>query len=98
MLLENEQHGTIQPHYETIRKDRYANRYFRWTRFVMRNLHPYHRRFIVDCPFGDVTRFQDRWQWIGHDRSMWASWVGLKQVERDRLVALSNEAVVGHHW
>ena len=98
MLLENEQHGTIQPHYETIRKDRYANRYFRWTRFVMRNLHPYHRRFIVDCPFGDVTRFQDRWQWIGHDRGMWASWVGLEQAERDRLVALSNEAVVGHHW
>jgi len=98
MLLENEQRDTIQPHYETIRKDRYANRYFRFTRFVMRNIHPHHRRFILDCPFGDVTRFEDRWQWIGHARGMWATWVGLEQGERDRLVGLSNEDVVGHRW
>ncbi len=98
MLLENEQRNTIQPHYETIRKDRYANRYFRFTRFAMRNIHPHHRRFILDRPFGDVTRFEDRWQWIGHTRGMWASWVGLAQTERDRLVALSNEDVVAHQW
>ncbi len=98
MLLENEQHHTIQPHYETIRKDPYANRYFRFTRFAMRNIHPHHRRFILDHPFGDVTRFDDRWQWIGHPRGMWASWVGLAQTERDRLVALSNEDVVAHRW
>ncbi|MCY7330675.1 MAG: hypothetical protein LH618_19135 [Saprospiraceae bacterium] len=98
MLLENEQRNTIQPHYETIRKDAYANRYFRFTRFVMRNIHPHHRRFLLDNPWGDVTRFDDRWQWIGHPRGMWASWVGLAQAERDRLVALSNEDVVAHRW
>lgn len=98
MLLENEQRNTIQPHYETIRKDAYANRYFRFTRFVMRNIHPYHSRFIFDFPLGDVTRFEDRWQWISHKKGMWPSWVGLDQKERDRLVMLSNEAVVAHHW
>lgn len=98
MLLENEQRNTIQPHYEVIRKDRYANRYFRFTRFVMRNIHPHHRRFMLDHPLGDVTRFDDRWRWISHARGMWASWVGLKETERDRLVALSNEEVVRHHW
>lgn len=98
MLLENEQRDTIQPHYETIRRDPYANRYFRFTRFAMRNIHPQHRRFIFDHPFGDVTRFADRWRWIGHSRGMWASWVGLEQAERDRLVALSNEDVVAHRW
>ena len=98
MLLENEQHNTIQPHYETIRKDAYANRYFRFTRFVMRNIHPHHRRFIFDFPFGDVTRFEDRWQWITHPKGMWPTWVGLGQKERDRLVSLSNESVVAHQW
>lgn len=98
MLLENEQKHTIQPHYETIRKDPYANRYFRFTRFVMRNIHPHHRRFIFDVPLGDVTRFEDRWRWISHKKGMWPTWVGLNRKERDRLVALSNEDVVAHHW
>lgn len=98
MLLENEQKHTIQPHYETIRKDPYANRYFRFTRFVMRNIHPHHRRFIFDVPLGDVTRFEDRWRWISHKKGMWTTWVGLNRTERDRLVALSNEDVVAHHW
>ncbi len=98
MLLENEQRNTIQPHYDLIRLDRYANRYFRFTRFAMRNIHPHHRRFILEFPFGDVTRFDDRWRWIGHNRGMWATWTGLEQAERDRLVALSNEDVVSHRW
>ncbi|MFN0034707.1 MAG: hypothetical protein ACKVUS_06560 [Saprospiraceae bacterium] len=98
MLLENEQRNTIQPHYEIIRKDGYANRYFRFTRFVMRNIHPHHRRFIFDFPLSDVTRFDDRWQWISHANGMWPTWVGLPQKERDRLVALSNEDVVAHNW
>lgn len=98
MLLENEQRNTIQPHYETIRKDPYANRYFRFTRFVMRNIHPHHRRFIFDFPLGDVTRFEDRWRWISHPKGMWPSWVGLERKERDRLVSLSNEDVVAHNW
>lgn len=98
MLLENEQFHTIQPHYETIRKDKYANRYFRFTRFVMRNIHPHHRRFIFDFPLGDVTRFTDRWQWISHTKGMWPTWVRLDQKERDRLVALSNEDVIRHYW
>lgn len=98
MLLENEQKYTIQPHYEAIRKDPYANRFFRFTRFVMRNIHPHHRRFIFDFPFGDVTRFEDRWRWISHKKGMWTTWVSLDRKERDRLVALSNEDVVRHHW
>ena len=98
MLLENEQRNTIQPHYETIRKDNYANRYFRFTRFVMRNIHPHHRRFIFDFPFSDVTRFDDRWRWISHKKGMWTTWVGLEQQERDRLVSLTNEDVVAHCW
>ncbi len=98
MLLQNEQRQTIQPHYETIRRDAYANRYFRFTRFAMRNIHPHHRRFIFDHPLGDVTRFADRWHWIDHAKGMWTSWVGLTQAERNRLVALSNEDVVRHYW
>ena len=98
MLLENEQRHTIQPHYETIRGDAYANRYFRFTRFAMRNIHPHHRRFIFDFPLGDVTRFADRWRWISHPKGMWPTWAGLPQTERDRLVSLSNEDVVKHNW
>ena len=98
MLLENEQRNTIQPHYESIRMNRYANRYFRFTRLVMRNIHPYHRRFIFEFPLGDVTYFNDRWRWISHPKGMWATWVSLKQQERDRLVALSNEDVIAHKW
>jgi hypothetical protein len=98
MLFENEQRDTIQPHYETIRRDPYANRYFRFTRLVMRQIHPHHRRFIFDLPWGDVTRFPDRWRWISHPTGMWPAWTGLKQSERDRLVGLSNEAVIGHRW
>ncbi len=98
MLLENEQRHTIQPHYETIRADAYANRYFRFTRFAMRNIHPHHRRFIFDFPLGDVTRFDGRWRWISHPKGMWPTWVGLSRTERDRLVALPNEDVVRHRW
>ena len=98
MLLENEQLNTIQPHYERIRTDKYSNRYFRFTRFVMRNIHPHHRRFILDCPLGDVTQFHDRWYWISHPKGMWQSWVELEQTERDRLVSLSNDDVVSHNW
>jgi hypothetical protein len=29
---------------------------------------------------------------------MWANWARLSQSERDRLVSLSNEAVIKHHW
>ncbi|MDX1913680.1 MAG: hypothetical protein SFV22_19450 [Saprospiraceae bacterium] len=98
MLLENEQCHTIQPHYDIIRKDNYARPYFRLTRFVMRNIHPHHRRFIVEFPLGDITRFADRWRWISHPRGMWARWVAAGETERSRLVALSNEAVVKHRW
>ncbi|HLP93957.1 MAG TPA: hypothetical protein VK168_07965 [Saprospiraceae bacterium] len=98
MLLKNEQQSTIQPHYEQIREDAYANRFFRFTRFVMRNIHPYHRRFILEFPLNDVTRFEDRWKWITHPAGMWPRWVQLPQLERDRLVALSNQQVVSHQW
>lgn len=98
MLLKTEQLLTIQPHYEAIREDFYANRFFRFTRFVMRNIHPYHRRFILEFPFGDVTFFADRWQWISHPNGMWARWIQLPQIERNRLVALPNEAIIKHQW
>ncbi len=98
MLLHNEQFNTIQPHYNLIKKDAYSARYFWFTRFVMRQIHPHHRRFIFSVPLGDVTVFKDRWQWIEGASGMWHTWAALPQAERDRLVGLSNEAVVGHHW
>jgi hypothetical protein len=96
LLLQNEQQHTIQPHYDAIKKDAYSARYFWFTRFVMRNIHPYHRRFIFCQPLGDVTTIHDRWRWIS--RSMWPSWCALPEAERSRLVALSNEEVMRHRW
>lgn len=96
LLLQNEQQTTIQPHYDTIKKDPYSARYFWFTRLVMRNIHPYHRRFIFCLPLGDVTRFSDRWHWI--TRSMWPRWCALSQAERSRLVALPMEGLIGHRW
>jgi hypothetical protein len=98
MLLRNEQQNTIQPHYDTIKKDPYSARYFWFTRFVMRNIHPYHRRFILSLPLGDVTQIQYRWRWIDGARGMWQTWCNLPQAERDRLVALDNETVIYHRW
>jgi hypothetical protein len=98
MLLENEQHNTVQPHYNRIKLDAYSRRYFWFTRFAMRNIHPYHRWFFLDLPFQDVTIFDKRWHWIGHKNGMWDNWTRLPQIERDRLVGLSNEAVVRHNW
>ncbi len=97
-LLRNEQLNTIQPYYEAIRSDPYSARYFRFTRFVMRQIHPHHRRFIFSYPFGDVTRFADRWKWIEGDKGMWARWIGCGRSERDRLVGLSNNDIVAHRW
>jgi hypothetical protein len=96
LLLQNEQQSTIQPHYEAIKKDPYSARYFWFTRLVMRNIHPYHSRFIFCHPFGDVTQFDDRWRWIS--RSMWPRWCALPQTERDRLVALPIADVIRHRW
>jgi hypothetical protein len=98
MLLENEQFNTIQHRYEIIRKDDYSKKYLWVTRFVMRNIHPYHRRFFFDMPFKDVTLFKYRWQWISHGNGMWNSWSSLSEKERSRLVALNNEAVISHRW
>lgn len=98
MLLRNEQLNTIQPHYNSIKQDPYSARWFWFTRFVMRNIHPYHRRFIFCHPFRDVTRFEHRWQWIEGTRGMWRTWSSLPQAERDRLVGLSNEDLIFHRW
>lgn len=98
MLLHNEQCHTIQPYYERIRQDPYSSRYFFFTRFVMRNIHPAHRRFILRHPFLDVTRFEHRWKWIEGPKGMWQTWAALPQEERDRLVGLSNEEVIRHSW
>lgn len=98
MLLENEQNNTIQLHYDVIKKDPYSARYFWFTRFVMRNIHPYHKRFIFSVPFKDVTVFKHRWQWIDGEQGMWNSWVKLSAEERNRLVALSNEQIIRHNW
>jgi hypothetical protein len=98
MLLENEQHNTVQPHYNRIKQDRYSRPFFGFTRFVMRNIHPHHRWFLVEFPFKDVTVFEDRWLWIAHKHGMWHHWTNISQIERDRLVGLSNEAVVRHDW
>lgn len=98
MLLENEQHNTIQPYYDAIKKDRYSAAYFRLTRFVMRQIHPYHRRFILNQPLGDVTVFKDRWKWIEGDNGMWHTWCSIAPEERIRLVSLSNDAVIRHKW
>jgi hypothetical protein len=98
MLLENEQHNTVQPHYERIKLDAYSKPFFSCTRFVMRNIHPYHNWFFRDLSFRDVTVFKNRWQWISHEYGMWNTWTELPQRERSRLIALSNEAVIGHKW
>jgi|GEM_PF-2963969 len=98
MLLQNEQLDTIQPHYDLIKTDTYSKRYFWFTRFVMRKIHPAHRRFIFDLPWGDVTLFKDRWQWINHDKGMWKTWINTSLEERIRLVSLSNEKVSSHQW
>jgi hypothetical protein len=98
MLLQNEQQNTIQPHYDTIKKDPYSARYFWFTRFIMRNIHPHHRRFILSQPLGDVTQIKHRWQWIDGPAGMWQTWCNLPQAERDRLVALDNDAVIHHRW
>jgi hypothetical protein len=98
MLLENEQHNTVQPHYERIRQDAYSRPYFWLTRLVMRNIHPFHRRFLFDQGLRDVTVFRNRWRWIGRPGGMWDRWAGAAQRERDYLVGLSNEAVTGQAW
>jgi hypothetical protein len=98
MLLKNEQFNTIQTYYDKIRMDAYSKRYFWFTRFVMRNIHPYHTRFIFRFPLKDVTLFEHRWQWIEGNKGMWATWVNCDRTERDRLVGLSNENVIAHKW
>ncbi len=98
MLLENEQHNTVQPHYDCIKLDNYSRPFFWFTRFAMRNIHPYHRWFFMDLPFKDVTVFKHRWQWIAHDKGMWHNWAKIAHSDRDRLVALSNEAIIRHDW
>jgi hypothetical protein len=98
MLLENEQHNTIQPYYDLIKKDKYSAKYFRFTRLVMRQIHPYHRRFILHQPFGDVTVFADRWRWIDGPKGMWHTWCSIAPEERARLVDLTNQQVIRHQW
>ncbi len=98
MLLENEQLNTIQHHYDEIKKDSYAKKYFWFTRFVMRCIHPYHNRFILDFPFEDVTNFKARWKWITHKKGMWISWVATPSHEKIRLISLCNEAIIKHKW
>lgn len=89
---------TVQPHYNFIKTDAYSKKYFWFTRFAMRNIHPYHNHFFFDVPFQDVTEFEHRWHWIAHEKGMWQTWIALPQSERNRLVALSNEAVIRHEW
>ncbi len=98
MLLENEQHNTVQPHYERIRQDAYSRPYFWCTRFVMRNIHPFHRRFMFDQGLLDVTRFQHRWRWISRPDGMWNRWADVPQAQRDHLVGLNNAEVERHAW
>ncbi len=96
--LHNEQLLTIQKHYDIIREDSYSKRYLFFTRFTMRNIHPYHNRFIVDVPFKDVTVFIHRWQWISKPKGMWDTWIHITEQERTRLVMLSNKEVMEHRW
>jgi hypothetical protein len=98
MLLENEQHDTVQPHYERIRQDAYSRPYFWLTRFAMRNIHPFHRRFVFDQGVCDVTEFRHRWRWIGRPGGMWDRWARAAHGQRMHLVGLSNAEVVGHNW
>lgn len=98
MLLENEQHATVQPHYNRIKTDRYSKPFFACTRFVMRNIHPYHQWFFRNFPFRDVTIFEKRWAWISHKKGMWQTWIDTPERERSRLIALDNEAIIQHRW
>ena len=98
MLLQNEQLDTIQKHYNKIKVDSYSSKYFWFTRFVMRCIHPYHPRFILQYPFGDVTVFEDRWKWISNPKGMWPTWINLHTAEKIRLVSLSNDDVRKHRW
>lgn len=98
MVLENEQHHTIQPYYDLIKQDSYSAKYFWFTRFVMRKIHPNHKRFILSQPFGNVTTFADRWKWIEGEKGMWQTWCNTALAEKIRLVGLSNEDVKKHNW
>ena len=98
MLLYNEQYNSIQPHYNAIKMDTYSKKYFWFTRFIMRCIHPYHHRFILDQPWKDVTDFAPRWQWISHDKGMWKTWVATPISEKIRLIQLPNEAIMAHRW
>jgi hypothetical protein len=97
-LLHYEQFATIQKRYEIMRGDTYCKPFVFLMRFAMRNIHKHHSRFIVDIPFGDVTVFQYRWQWIAQPKGMWDTWTTIGKQERDRLVALSNQQVIAHDW
>ncbi len=98
MLLHNEQLNTIQKHYEEIKKDSYSKKYFWFTSFVMRCIHPYHPRFIFQYPFRNFTVFDDRWKWITNKKGMWPCWINISTEEKIRLVSLSNENVIKHRW
>ncbi len=98
MLLENEQHATVQHHYDEARKESYSRIFLFLTRFIMRKIHPYHNRFILNQPLGDVTHFEDRWKWIEGEKGMWKTWANLSPDERNRLINLDNEAIIRHHW
>jgi hypothetical protein len=97
-LLYNEQNNTIQLHYDIIRKDRYSAKFLWFTRWTMRNIHPYHNRFIVDVPFKDVTIFKHRWHWISHPKGMWQTWIALSDAERKRLISLPTNDIIIHNW
>jgi len=96
-LLFNEQNYTIQHHYEIIRADNYSRKYLFLTRFTMRQIHPYHHRFIADVPLKDVTLMRYRWQWISHKNGMWNTWVNLPEAERTRLIQLNNQEIRSHN-
>ncbi len=97
-LLHNEQLNTVQNHYDIIRQDAYSRKFLLLTRFTMRNIHPYHKYFIVTVPFKDVTIFKYRWQWINAPNGMWASWIAIGEKERLRLISLSNLQIIKHEW
>src|SRR5262249_36144446 len=98
-----------QPHYDAILKTSEAW-IFERTSALTRNIHPYHRDFILVIPLGNIGVAADRWAWITESpHGMWPKWAErhpewgrvdkMPESERIRLVQLDLEReLIPQRW
>jgi len=99
-LLENEQFTIIQPQYDAITQSSEAMIFARTSAFT-RAVHPYHRDFLVRFPQADITRANDRWEWITEPDGMWQKWTIMPSIapdERTRLVSLPFDDILQQNF